>query len=77
MNILTGDIDFVLDTVIEKVSKENSEQAVYGLIHIFRMCVMGHSLGGSAALGIGRQRDEIKVSWGGESKIIDITEKEL
>lgn len=61
MNIRTGDINFVLDTVIEKVLKESSELAVYGLIDISRICVMGHSLGGSAALGVGRQRDDIKV----------------
>lgn len=59
MNIRTGDINFVLDTVIEKVSEESGELSVYGLIDISRICVMGHSLGGSAALGVGRQRDDI------------------
>lgn len=60
MNIRTGDINFVLDTVIEKVSEESNELAVYGLIDVSCICVMGHSLGGSAALGVGRQRDDIK-----------------
>lgn len=60
MYIRTGDINFVLDTVIEKVSEESDELSAYGLIDISRICVMGHSLGGSAALGIGRQRDDIK-----------------
>lgn len=59
MNIRTGDINFVLDTVIEMVSKESSELPVYDLVDISRICVMGHSLGGSAALGVGRQRDGI------------------
>lgn len=59
MNIRTGDINFVLDTVIEKVSEENDELSVYGLIDISHIGMMGHSLGGSAALGIGRQRDDI------------------
>lgn len=59
MNIRTGDINFVLDTVIEKVSKESSELSVYDLIDTSRICVMGHSLGGSAALGVGRQRGDI------------------
>lgn len=54
MNICTGDLIFVLDTVIEKVSEESGELSVYGLVDISRICVMGHSLGGSAALGVGR-----------------------
>lgn len=59
MNIRTGDINFVLDTVIEKASGESGELLVYGLIDISCICVMGHSLGGSAALGVGRQRNDI------------------
>lgn len=59
MNIRTGDINFVLDTVIEMASKESSELPIYDLVDISRICVMGHSLGGSAALGVGRQRDDI------------------
>lgn len=59
MSIRTGDINFVLDTVIEKVSEERGKLSVYGLIDISRICVMGHSLGGSAALGVGRQRDDV------------------
>lgn len=59
MDIRTGDINFVLDTVIEKVSEKSGELSVYRLIDISCICVMGHSLGGSAALGVGRQRDDI------------------
>lgn len=59
MNIRTGDINFVLNTIIEKASEENSGFSVYSLVDGSRTCVMGHSLGGSAALGIGRQRDDI------------------
>lgn len=59
MDLRTGDINFVLDTVIERVSKESGELSVYSLIDSSRICVMGHSLGGSAALGVGRQRDDV------------------
>lgn len=59
MNIRTGDINFVLDTIIEKASERNDQLSVYSLIDISCICVMGHSLGGSAALGVGRQRDDI------------------
>lgn len=59
MNIRTGDINFVLDTIIEKSSEGNRELSVYRLADVCRICVMGHSLGGSAALGVGRQRDDI------------------
>ena len=59
MKIRTGDINFVLDTVIELASAESGELPVYDLIDPSRICVMGHSLGGSAALGVGRQRDDI------------------
>lgn len=59
MGIRTGDINFVLDTVKKRVSEESGELSVYGLIDPSRICVMGHSLGGSAALGVGRQRDDI------------------
>jgi len=37
----------------------DNELAVYSLIDTERICVMGHSLGGSAALGIGRQRSDV------------------
>lgn len=59
MEIRTGDINFVLDTIIENVDEGNNELKAYNLIETSRICVMGHSLGGSAALGVGRQRDDI------------------
>lgn len=59
MDVRTKDINFILDTIIEMVSNRNDELVVYDLIDISRICVIGHSLGGSAALGIGRQRDDV------------------
>lgn len=59
MYIRTGDINFVLNTVIEKASEEDNGLLVYSLIDTSRICIMGHSLGGSAALGVGRQRNDI------------------
>jgi len=59
MDIRTGDINFVLDTIIQKVTDSNKDLSVYSLIDAESICVMGHSLGGSAALGVGRQRDDI------------------
>lgn len=59
MKIRTADINFVLDTILANVSEGNGELAAYKLIDSSQICVMGHSLGGSAALGVGRQREDI------------------
>ncbi|MBW6467160.1 MAG: hypothetical protein K0B06_11695 [Brevefilum sp.] len=58
MSTRMGDINLVLDTVIENA--KNGENGVYGLVDTEKIGMMGHSLGGSAALGIGRQRGEVK-----------------
>lgn len=57
MTVRTGDINFVLDMILEKASAD--AVSVLGLIDSSRICVMGHSLGGSAALGVGRQRNDV------------------
>ena len=56
MDIRMGDIAFVLDTIIDHAGNGD---AVYGLIDPTQIGVMGHSLGGAAALGIGRVRDDV------------------
>jgi hypothetical protein len=58
MNIRTEDINVVLDTIISKVGSENDDK-VYSLVDISKIGVMGHSLGGSAAHGIGRIREDV------------------
>lgn len=55
MTIRTDDINFILDTILEESGKES----FLGVIDRSKICVMGHSLGGSAALGVGRQREDI------------------
>ncbi len=58
MAVRTGDINFVLDYMLKEAQARDA-QAVYKLVDGNRIGVMGHSLGGSAALGIGRMRDDV------------------
>lgn len=58
MQIRMGDINLVINTIFEFV--DSDKLGVYSLIDTANIGVMGHSLGGSAALGIGRQRDDVK-----------------
>ena len=58
MGTRTADINFVIDTTVTK-AKEDSLDGFYRLIDTEKIGVMGHSLGGSAALGVGRMRNDI------------------
>jgi hypothetical protein len=58
MKLRTDDINFVIDTFIKKAANENN--SLYSLIDANSIGVAGHSLGGSAALGVARQRDDVK-----------------
>ncbi|MBV1757172.1 MAG: alpha/beta hydrolase [Dethiosulfatibacter sp.] len=58
MSVRTKDIDFVIDSVILE-SENNNADFVYTLIDTTKIGAMGHSLGGSAALGIARIRDDV------------------
>lgn len=58
MKIRTGDINFVIDTILAE-AENNDADMVYKLVDTAKIGVMGHSLGGSAALGIGRMRDDV------------------
>ncbi len=52
-----GDIGFVIDTILDEAA--NDSDGVASLVDGARIGVMGHSLGGAAALGIARQRADI------------------
>jgi predicted dienelactone hydrolase len=68
MRTRTADINFVIDTILEKAAK--SVGGVYSLIDGDRIGVMGHSLGGSAVLGIPRQRDDVSAAIALESPFL-------
>lgn len=58
MKIRTGDINFVIDHILEEAKNKDADR-VYKLVDTSKIGVMGHSLGGSAALGIGRMRKDV------------------
>lgn len=58
MNIRTGDINFVIEHILAEAEKAEADKA-YRLMDKASIGVMGHSLGGSAALGVGRMRDDV------------------
>ena len=57
MRIRMDDINLVIDTVLGHAAEDAA--GVHGLIDTDRLGVVGHSLGGAAALGIGRQRSDV------------------
>jgi len=59
MGIRVADINFVIDAIASRTKSTPSDE-VYGLVNIEKIGVIGHSLGGSAALGIGRLRSDIR-----------------
>lgn len=59
MKIRMDDMNFVIDTIIAQVN-EDSASSFYSRIDTGKIGVMGHSLGGSSALGIGKSRIDIQ-----------------
>jgi dienelactone hydrolase len=70
MGIRKGDISFVVDYILKEVDK-NDAGKVYKLVDKNKIGVMGHSLGGSAALGIGRSRHDVDAVIALESPFMD------
>ncbi len=58
MALRTADMNFVLDTILEKVYAEPTE-GVFNRIADDSIGVMGHSMGGATAAAIGRERSEV------------------
>lgn len=58
MKIRMDDINFVIDRILVEAGNQKAD-TLYGLVDTAAIGVMGHSLGGSAALGIGRVRDDV------------------
>src|SRR5690606_31911577 len=61
LSVRTADIDLVIDITVGEVANSagSSLAPVLELIDSARIGVMGHSLGGSAALAVGRSRDDV------------------
>jgi dienelactone hydrolase len=57
MKLRTDDMNFVIDTIIEKAKTENN--LVYQQIDTEKIGVFGHSMGGAASVWLGRERDDI------------------
>lgn len=58
LKLRTGDINFILETILEKNKDVNSEY-VYRIIDTEKIGLSGHSLGGAAAAELGRIREDI------------------
>ena len=58
MGIRLNDINFVIDYILQETENNNAD-IVYSLVDTAKIGIMGHSLGGSAALGAGRVRDDV------------------
>ena len=58
LKLRTGDMNFVLDTILENAKKTNTDK-VYKLIDTDKIGLFGHSLGGATASELGRERTDI------------------
>jgi dienelactone hydrolase len=58
MDLRVADIHFVLDTILEQAQDPGSD-AVYRLVDVEKIGLMGHSLGGESSAQVARERDDI------------------
>ena len=58
MKLRTADMNFVLDTIVERAKDSGSGQ-VYQLVDSGKIGLIGHSLGGEASAQVGRERNDI------------------
>ncbi|MFJ7950237.1 alpha/beta hydrolase family protein [Lysinibacillus sp. NPDC096418] len=57
MKLRRDDINFVIDTVVEKAKRDDS--TVYQHINTEEIGVFGHSMGGAASVWVGKERNDI------------------
>lgn len=57
MKLRTDDMNFVIDTILEKAQSDNNP--IYQLINTEKIGVFGHSMGGSASVWLDRDRDDL------------------
>lgn len=57
MGIRTGDINFVLNIILNKAGKKEEEP--FTLVDVEKIGLFGHSMGGAAVVQIGRERRDI------------------
>jgi dienelactone hydrolase len=69
LQVRIDDLHLVLDHVLREAARAQPATP-YALVDGDRVGVMGHSLGGAAALGIGRLRDDIRVVVALESPVL-------
>ena len=60
MELRSADMNFVLDTILEKSSADDADkEKVFTIIDTDKIGLMGHSMGGATAVQLGRERDDI------------------
>ncbi|WP_026574114.1 alpha/beta hydrolase family protein [Bacillus sp. UNC438CL73TsuS30] len=57
MKLRTDDMNFVIDTILEKA--KSGSNPIYQQINTEKIGVFGHSMGGAASVWLGRERDDI------------------